>query len=65
MASPLLREAAAAELLDVPRRTLSQWRYLGRGPAFIKLGGQVRYRLADLETWLTDNTVQPGSRVAP
>jgi hypothetical protein len=30
-------------------RTLEQWRWFGCGPSFLKLGGNVRYRLSDIE----------------
>lgn len=29
-------------------RTLERWRWLGTGPAYIKLGGKVIYRLEDV-----------------
>ena len=28
--------------------TLDNWRHLGKGPTWLKIGGQVRYRLADV-----------------
>ncbi|MCW5716294.1 MAG: helix-turn-helix domain-containing protein [Bauldia sp.] len=30
-------------------RTLERWRWTGEGPRFVKLGGRVVYRLADIE----------------
>ena len=32
-------------------RTLERWRWLGQGPAFLKLGGRVVYRLEDIEAF--------------
>lgn len=32
-------------------RTLERWRFEGQGPAFLKLGGRVAYRLADIEAF--------------
>ena len=32
-------------------RTLERWRWTGDGPAFIKIGGRVVYRLEDVETY--------------
>ena len=43
-------------------RTLQTWRLLGRGPSYIKVGRAVRYRLADVEDWLTTRTVTPGAK---
>ena len=35
----------------ISHRTLERWRYSGQGPAFLKLGGRVLYRLADVEAF--------------
>jgi hypothetical protein len=32
-------------------RTLEGWRWFGKGPAFIKAGGKVLYRLNDIEAF--------------
>jgi hypothetical protein len=32
-------------------RTLERWRWLGQGPAFLKLGGRIVYRLDDVEAF--------------
>lgn len=50
----LLTVAQFAELLSVHPATLATWRYEGRGPRFIKVGRHVRYRLADINTWLDE-----------
>lgn len=36
----------------IPEATWAQWRYLGKGPKYLKLGGHVRYRRSDVEAWL-------------
>lgn len=41
-----------ADYLLVPKATLAQWRYLGQGPRFMKVGRFVRYRWSDVEAWL-------------
>ena len=46
-----------AEYLGVPEATLKQWRYLGTGPAFIRVGRHVRYRWAEVEAYLRAQTV--------
>lgn len=48
----MVGERAAAELLSVSVRTLQNWRQIGKGPAYIKVGRSVRYRVADLELFL-------------
>lgn len=30
-------------------RTLERWRWIGSGPAWLKVGGSVRYRIEDIE----------------
>lgn len=32
-------------------RTVQRWRTTGDGPAYLKLGGRVVYRLEDVEKW--------------
>jgi excisionase family DNA binding protein len=53
--SPLLTPAEVAERFRVSERTLEFWRYQGRGPAFVRLGKRVRYRLSDVEGFLQAN----------
>lgn len=40
-----------AERYQVSVETLKDWRYHNRGPKYVKLGQQIRYRLHDLEEW--------------
>jgi hypothetical protein len=44
----LLNEKQAADLLNLKVPTLRRWRWAGKGPAFLKIGGAVRYDRADL-----------------
>lgn len=47
-----------AELLRVRPATMAQWRWRGRGPAFVKLAdgpaGKVRYDRREVEKWMED-----------
>ena len=45
-----------AAFLGVTEATLADWRYRRRGPAFVKVGRLVRYRLEDLDAWLDTET---------
>lgn len=56
---PLLTEAEAAELLSLSVRTLQAWRYGSSGPRYCRLGRMVRYRRADLLTWIEAQTPEP------
>ena len=61
-----LTEPQLAGALGVTPRTLERWHWLGQGPRFLKIGGKVIYRLADIEAYeaeqLRSSTVQPGAR---
>lgn len=41
-----------AAYLVVPAKTLEAWRYIGKGPAYAKIGKHVRYRRSDVDAWL-------------
>ena len=47
-----------AELLHTSEAGLSQMRYRGTGPRFIKAGKKVLYRWSDVRAYLDANTVQ-------
>lgn len=42
-----------AEMLKVPKQTLYAWRYRSEGPLGHRIGRHVRYRLTDVDEWLT------------
>ncbi len=48
----LLKEGAAAAILNVEVTTLRRWRWAGKGPRFVKLGSAVRYDPADLSGFI-------------
>lgn len=48
----LLSTDEVARLLVLPVTTLYTWRYKGTGPKAFKVGKHLRYRLADVLTWL-------------
>lgn len=52
MIEQLLSPGYLAEHLGVSEGQLAQMRYLGTGPAYLKVGARVRYALADVEEWL-------------
>jgi hypothetical protein len=41
---------------QVSKATLATWRSRGNGPAFVKVGGRVLYRLADVIAYEAKNT---------
>lgn len=65
MAAERLTPAQAGELVGVSPQTLANWRWLGMGPAYIKLtpgrGGRIRYPRAAVEAWLNERTTAAGA----
>lgn len=55
----LLREIDAAAYLGLAPKTLSRWRWAGKGPAFHKLGSAVRYSVLELDSFISNATVAP------
>ena len=47
-----LTEREAASYVALSSHTLRAWRARGGGPVYHKLGRSIRYRVADLDTWL-------------
>ena len=41
-----------AAFLNTKEATVRYWRGTGTGPIFIRVGKHIRYRWADVETWL-------------
>jgi hypothetical protein len=46
-----LNQIQLAARWNISHRTLERWRWSGEGPQFIKIGGRVVYRLADIEAY--------------
>jgi hypothetical protein len=57
--SALMNEADAAKHLGVQPKTLTRWRWAGKGPRYVKVGALVKYALADLEAYIAGATVTP------
>lgn len=58
MEEPLMPPNEVGAQVGKTEAALAQWRYLGIGPKFIKLGRSVRYRRSDVEAWLDGQTRQ-------
>jgi predicted DNA-binding transcriptional regulator AlpA len=59
----LLKPSEAAAFLRLSQRTLERLRLSGGGPRYCKLKRSVRYRLSDLEAWLSLRSVGSTSEV--
>jgi hypothetical protein len=47
----LLTPEALSAHLGIPVTTLANWRYLHRGPTYVRVGRHVRYRVEDVLAW--------------
>jgi predicted DNA-binding transcriptional regulator AlpA len=56
--STTIAERDAAAYIAFTSAALRAWRRQGRGPAFIRIGRSVRYRVRDLDAWLDAHVVQ-------
>ena len=61
----LVNTDQAAAYLDLKPQTLATWRMTGRySLPFIRCGGKIKYRVADLDAWL-DSRRECGERPNP
>ncbi len=60
VADQLLTTDQVAQYLQVPVATLHQWRYRGEGPKAAKVGRHLRWRRADVDAWLEQQS-QPAA----
>jgi hypothetical protein len=62
----ILTEKEAAEMIvDLKPQTLAKWRLRHKGPAYLKLGGKIRYRVIDIQTWMEQSRIDPAKQPAP
>jgi predicted DNA-binding transcriptional regulator AlpA len=61
----LTEKEAAAMIVDTKAGTLAKWRLRRTGPAYLKLGGRVRYRAEDIEAWMDSCRINPTEQPAP
>lgn len=59
MQKQALTEVEVEQIFGLKQRTLQQWRFLGRGPRYVKAGRNVRYMVADIENFLDRGQVLP------
>lgn len=54
-------QLAARWLNRITPRTLANWRCLGLGPRFRKIGGRILYPIAEVEDWEATRTAESTS----
>ena len=61
MSPAALPSVAAAAHIGVSRKTLSNWRTLGKGPRYVRLGklpgARIVYRVTDLDQFLAASVI--------
>jgi excisionase family DNA binding protein len=50
---PLLDLDWLSEFIDIPPRTIYNWRLHGEGPPAYRVGRHLRFRKSDVERWLS------------
>ena len=60
-----ITQGQLAEQWHLSPRTLEQWRWLGKGPKFLKIGARVLYREEDVEAWEAAQVCQNTSGPLP
>lgn len=55
----LMTAKELAAYLGVAEQTLANWRYVGRGPRFYRVGQLVKYRRGDVDRWLEERAQDP------
>lgn len=61
MTTEMLNTREAADYVRLGKPTMERFRISGEGPVFVKLGGAVRYRRADLDSWIETRLVRSTS----
>jgi len=61
--SALLSEEEAAPFVGTEPKTLANWRTMGKGPKFIRVGRKVKYHPDDVAEWVAARRVQSTSEL--
>src|SRR5260370_41124458 len=60
--SRLVSTKELSKMGDMPESTLRYWRCAGIGPAYVKLGGRIKYDLVDVEAYVRASKRKPSWR---
>lgn len=58
----LLTTIEVAALLGLKPGTLENWRAVGKGPPFRRLGAAIRYAMADVRAWVEGQPLETTAR---
>lgn len=66
MTNDICTTLEAADYVRMSKPTLERFRVTGGGPIYCKLGGSVRYRKVDLDSWVESRRIRSTSEsIAP
>lgn len=51
-ADELMDDSQASKMLGLAKGTMAVWRTQGKGPAYVKIGANVRYRYGDIQDYI-------------
>ncbi len=57
-----VNDKEAAKIIGLATQTLRNYRQLGRGPAYHRIGASIRYKVEDLELYMNKHRVDPENR---
>lgn len=57
----LIRPEEAAQILTVNVKTLTNWRHMGKGPKYVKMGKFIRYPSLEIVRWRKLHEVDPAA----
>jgi predicted DNA-binding transcriptional regulator AlpA len=60
--SRILREPEACRYIGMSIPWMRQARGRGDGPAYLRIGRAIRFRIADLDAWLEAHRIDPSAR---
>ncbi len=64
MQANVIDTVQAAKFVGLAKVTLDKMRLVGNGPPYVKMGKAVRYRIADLESWVEARVITSTSQKA-
>ncbi|WP_425102487.1 helix-turn-helix transcriptional regulator [Tropicibacter sp. S64] len=64
MTEPMMTQRNLATRWQLTIRTLERWRADGCGPAWVQIGGSIRYRTDDVLAWEEAHRTEPGGEGA-
>lgn len=57
-AEELLDDSQSAKILSLAKGTLAVWRTQGKGPTYVKIGANVRYKYSELQRFIEAETIK-------